>query len=122
VKYVLARGKILQELVPGIKVLNPNSRRANSLYRSDLRFYCDYGQFLAFFPITNLLAWQNLSVMGGILSGKFDIFLRLPDGQPIWIKAVESLEEARRQMMQLNERDPGEYFIFNALSGRVVVS
>jgi len=59
---------------------------------------------------------------GKALSAKFDIFLRLPDGQPIWIKAVESLEEARKQLTELSERTPGEYFIFNAFSGQVIVT
>ena len=54
------------------------------------------------------------------MSAKFDIFRGLPDGQPVWIMAVGSLEEARRQLTQLTESAPAEYFIFNALSGRVV--
>ena len=56
------------------------------------------------------------------MSAKFDIFLRLPDGHPIWIRAVESLEEAKRQLILLNNSTPGEYFIFNALSGQVVLA
>ena len=55
------------------------------------------------------------------MSAKFDIFRRLPDGQPVWITAVESLEDARRQLTQLTESAPAEYFIFNALSGQVVL-
>ena len=54
------------------------------------------------------------------MSAKFDIFRRLPDGNPMWIKAVESLEEARRQLAQMSEKDPGEYFIFNTLNGQTV--
>jgi hypothetical protein len=54
------------------------------------------------------------------MSAKFDIFMRLPDGHPIWIKAVESLEEARKQLNQLSKRDPGDYFIFNTLNGQVI--
>jgi hypothetical protein len=34
---------------------------------------------------------------------------------------VESLEDARRQLTQLTESAPAEYFIFNALSGQVVL-
>ncbi|HUL35689.1 MAG TPA: hypothetical protein VL128_17535 [Candidatus Eisenbacteria bacterium] len=56
------------------------------------------------------------------MSAKFDIFMQLSDGQPIWIKAVESLEEAKRQLTELSEKTPGEYFIFNANSGQVIVS
>lgn len=55
------------------------------------------------------------------MSAKFDIFMRLSDGQPIWIKAVESLEEAKKQLIKLSESIPGEYFIYNAISGEVVL-
>jgi hypothetical protein len=54
------------------------------------------------------------------MSAKLDIFRRLPDGNPMWIKAVESLEEARRQLVQMSETDPGDYFIFNTINGRVL--
>jgi hypothetical protein len=54
------------------------------------------------------------------MTGKFDIFMKLPDGHPIWIKAVESLEEARHQVMEIASEAPGEYFIFNARNGRVI--
>jgi len=56
------------------------------------------------------------------VSAKFDIFLRQCDGQPIWIKAVETLDEAKRQLRELSKESPGEYFIFNAIHGRVVVN
>jgi hypothetical protein len=56
----------------------------------------------------------------GVLSAKFDIFMRLSDGHPIWVKAVDSLEEAKRQLMELSEKTPGEYFIFHATSGAIV--
>jgi hypothetical protein len=56
------------------------------------------------------------------MSAKFDIFKRLPDGQPIWIKAVESLEEARRQLIQIATTSPGDYFIYNTRDGRVIAA
>lgn len=56
------------------------------------------------------------------MSAKFDIFKRLPDGQPIWIKAVESLEEAKRHVAQIAAISPGDYFIFNAGEGRVMTA
>lgn len=56
------------------------------------------------------------------MRAKFDIFMRLSDGQPIWIKAVESLEEAKKQLTELSERTPGEYFVFNAMNGKVILS
>ncbi len=51
---------------------------------------------------------------------KFDLFMRLPDGQPIWIKAVESLEVARNQLAQMAASSPGEYFIFNTTNGQLI--
>jgi hypothetical protein len=53
---------------------------------------------------------------------KFDIFMRLPDGQPIWIKAVESLEDAKRLLKQFASNTPGEYFIFDAGNGQVIAA
>jgi hypothetical protein len=53
---------------------------------------------------------------------KFDIFKKLPDGHPIWIKAVESLDEARRQVMQIATEAPGDYFIFNAKNGQIILA
>jgi len=50
----------------------------------------------------------------------FDIFLRLPDGQPVWIKAVDSLEEAGRQLAEIKARLPGEYFIFDASNSQML--
>jgi hypothetical protein len=49
---------------------------------------------------------------------KFDIFRKLPDGQPLWVKAVEGLEEAKRQLTQMAEMSPGDYFIYNTRNGQ----
>jgi hypothetical protein len=51
---------------------------------------------------------------------KFDLFMRLPDGQPVWIKAVESLEIAKNQLAQMAASSPGEYFIFNTMNGQLI--
>jgi hypothetical protein len=52
---------------------------------------------------------------------KLDIFKRLPDGHPIWVKAVEGLEEAKRQLAQMANDTPGNYFIFNSRSGLILL-
>ena len=52
---------------------------------------------------------------------KLDIFKRLADGHPIWVKAVEGLEEAKRQLAQMANDKPGSYFIFNSRSGLVIL-
>jgi hypothetical protein len=51
---------------------------------------------------------------------KFDIFKKLPDGHPLWVKAVDGLEEARAQLARLAANSPGEYFIYSLRNGCVV--
>lgn len=50
----------------------------------------------------------------------FDIFMRLPDGQPVWIKAVDTLQEAQRELVQIKANLPAAYFIFNAANGQLL--
>jgi hypothetical protein len=52
--------------------------------------------------------------------GTFDLFRKLPDGEAMWIRAVEGLEEAKRQLRQLAEASPGDYFIYNTRNGQVI--
>jgi hypothetical protein len=54
------------------------------------------------------------------MDAKFDIFKKLPDGYPLWVKAVDGLEEARNQITRLAVSSPGEYFIYSARNGRIV--
>jgi hypothetical protein len=54
------------------------------------------------------------------MDAKFDIFKKLPDGHPIWVKAVDGLEEAKAQLARLAAHAPGEYFIYSVRNGRVV--
>lgn len=58
--------------------------------------------------------------MGAVMDAKFDIFKRLPDGHPIWVKAVDGLEEAKNQLARLAVSSPGEYFIYSARNGGIV--
>jgi len=51
---------------------------------------------------------------------KFDIFKKLPDGHPLWVKAVDGLDEARTQLARLAVSAPGEYFIYDVRSAQVV--
>jgi len=50
----------------------------------------------------------------------FDIFRILPDGDPIWIKSVPYLEEARVQIRRLTAISPGDYFVYSHITGSVV--
>jgi hypothetical protein len=54
------------------------------------------------------------------MGAKFDIFKKLPDGNPLWVKAVEGLEEAKAQLARIAATTPGEYFIYSVRNGRVV--
>ena len=54
------------------------------------------------------------------MAAKFDIFRGLPDGEPVWIKAVETLDEAKRLVKQFAAHAPGDYFIFDATNGQVI--
>jgi hypothetical protein len=59
-------------------------------------------------------------MFGGAMDTKFDIFKKLPDGHPLWVKAVDGLEEAKNQLARLAVSSPGEYFIYSARNGRIV--
>ena len=54
------------------------------------------------------------------MGAKFDIFKTLPDGHPLWVKAVEGLEEAKAQLARLMATAPGEYFIYSVRNGRII--
>ena len=54
------------------------------------------------------------------MGAKFDIFKRLPDGHPLWVKAVEGLEEAKSQLARMAVNSPGEYFIYSVRNACIV--
>jgi hypothetical protein len=66
--------------------------------------------------------WNSIIAEVAMMDVKFDIFKKLPDGQPIWIKAVEGLDEAKRQLDHLAANCPGDYFIYNTRNGRVIAA
>jgi hypothetical protein len=57
---------------------------------------------------------------GDEMDAKLDIFKKLPDGQPLWVKAVNGIEEASAQIARLAASSPGEYFIYSARNACVV--
>jgi len=98
------------------------SRASIPLNQSRLDIPAEMAAFLPFRTTESIVHPASRKRLGGVVSAKFDIFLRQCDGQPIWIKAVETLDEAKRQLRELSKESPGEYFIFNAIHGRVVVN
>jgi len=53
---------------------------------------------------------------------KVDIFKRLPDGQMVWVRAVDCMDEARVQLKRLEYINPGEYFIYDNRFGGIIPS
>jgi hypothetical protein len=49
----------------------------------------------------------------------YDIFRRLPGG-PVWIEAVQDLEDAKMRLMNLTKSRPGDYFVYDASSSKIV--
>jgi hypothetical protein len=54
------------------------------------------------------------------MNSKFDIFANSHDGNPVWIKSVETLEEAEACLTHVALISPGEYFIYSERQGVVV--
>jgi hypothetical protein len=54
------------------------------------------------------------------MNHRFDIFKRLPNGNTLWITAVEGLVEARNRMGRLAVISSGEYFVY--LQGEGIVA
>jgi hypothetical protein len=50
----------------------------------------------------------------------YDIFRRLPDGGPVWIEAVETLESARARLRYLLEAQPGDYFVYDLVQNKII--
>jgi len=54
------------------------------------------------------------------MEAMFDIFATLPDGSPLWLEAVEGLNQARERLSGLMQARPGAYFIYSEKTGGVV--
>lgn len=50
----------------------------------------------------------------------YDIFLKLPDGAPLWIEAVQSLELAKTRLASLTTLQPGDYIVYDLSRNQVV--
>ncbi len=52
----------------------------------------------------------------------YDIFSDLAETGPIWIQAVQGLENAKARVTELLQAHPGNYFIYDSLAAKVIVS
>ena len=50
----------------------------------------------------------------------YDIFRRLPDGGPIWIEAVQTVEGARARLASLSKAQPGDYFVYDLSTNKII--
>ena len=53
---------------------------------------------------------------------RLDIFKKDADGNPFWLAAVVDLEAARLRMAEFAAAVPGEYFVFDQATGKIVAS
>lgn len=70
--------------------------------------------------VAHISGSYNKTDSGEFMGAKFDIFKKLPDGHPLWVKAVEGLEEAKSQLARIAASSPGEYFIYSVRNACVV--
>jgi hypothetical protein len=50
----------------------------------------------------------------------YDIFRGDPGDSPIWIEAIQGLRNAKDRIVELCDRHPGEYFVFDSVTAKVV--
>jgi hypothetical protein len=60
------------------------------------------------------LDWRKM-----MTNSTFDIFKCLPDGSPVWIAAIQGLQEAKERMAYEAAISPGDYFIHSQGEGVV---
>ena len=51
-----------------------------------------------------------------------DILMRQEDGSFIWLEAVHDLHTAKVRLQQLSSANPGEYFVFDQRTQKVVAN
>jgi hypothetical protein len=50
----------------------------------------------------------------------YDIFRKLPAGDPVWVEAVQGLQDAETRLRELVAVRPGEYYIYDLGRERIV--
>jgi len=53
-------------------------------------------------------------------SATYDIFRKLPAGEPVWVEAVNGLEDAKSRLNELVAVRPGDYYIYDLGHERIV--
>jgi hypothetical protein len=63
--------------------------------------------------------WSQTEVEMGSES-MYDIFMKLPDGSPLWLEAVQGLDQARSRLASLARSSEGDYFVYSEKSGGII--
>lgn len=50
----------------------------------------------------------------------YDIFRKFAEDGPVWIETVQGIEKCKSRLLDLVQRNPGEYFAFDPVHSRVV--
>jgi len=56
------------------------------------------------------------------MKAPYDILRKDALGIPIWVEAVESLEQAAARLKELARRSPGEYIVFSQKTSQFVTT
>ncbi|HTP43881.1 MAG TPA: hypothetical protein VMJ13_04915 [Candidatus Acidoferrum sp.] len=56
------------------------------------------------------------------MKSTYDIFRKFPDDRPIWIETVQGLENARTRLSKLCETNPGDYFVYDPTTAKIIVA
>ena len=55
-----------------------------------------------------------------VMAITYDIFRKLPAGEPVWVEAVQGLEVAKSRLQELATVRPGDYYIYDLGHERIV--
>jgi hypothetical protein len=50
----------------------------------------------------------------------YDIFRKLPDNSPIWVEAIEGLDEAKQRLLQLSSSSPDKYVLYDSRAQKFI--
>jgi hypothetical protein len=67
-------------------------------------------------------AYRQTKARETSMKNQVDIFKKLPGGKMVWVRATESVDEAKVQLRRLEYINPGDYFIYDNRFGGLMPS
>jgi hypothetical protein len=52
----------------------------------------------------------------------YDIFRDFPDSGPIWMEAIQGLENAKMRLVNVLELHPGTYFLYDSRAAKIIAT